>query len=70
MACHKINDVGQVFGPDLVKLDVKKHTTEYILQSILEPSKDIEDKFVSYAFLMDSGKVITGMVVKESADEV
>ena len=70
VACHKINDVGQVFGPDLVKLDVKKHTTEYILQSILEPSKDIEDKFVSYGFLMDSGKVITGMIVKESADEV
>ena len=70
VACHKINDEGQVFGPDLVKLDVKKHTTEYILQSILEPSKDIEDKFASFGFLMKSGKVITGMVVKESADEV
>jgi putative heme-binding domain-containing protein len=70
VACHKINNEGQVFGPDLVKLDVKKHTTEYILQSILEPSKDIDDKFVSYAFQMDSGKIVTGMIVKESADEV
>ena len=70
VACHKINNEGQVFGPDLVKLDVKKHTTEYILQSILEPSKDIEDKFVSYTFLMDSGKLITGMIVEETADVV
>ena len=66
VACHRLNEEGQVFGPDLAKLDEKKRLTDYILQSLLEPSKDIEEKFQSYAFLLDSGKVITGMIVEET----
>ncbi|MCH7689291.1 MAG: c-type cytochrome, partial [Planctomycetes bacterium] len=42
VACHRLNDEGQVFGPDLAKLDKKKQTTEHILRSLLEPSKPHE----------------------------
>jgi len=70
VSCHRINNEGQVFGPDLTKLDEKKHTTEYILQSLLEPSKDIDKKYLSYKFLLVSGKVITGMIIEETDDEV
>jgi plastocyanin len=63
VGCHKLNNQGRVFGPDLVKLDPKKKTVETILQSILEPSRDIDKKFQSYTFLLDSGKVVTGMIV-------
>ena len=70
VGCHKLNNQGQVFGPDLVKLDPKKKTAAYILQSILDPSKDIEKKFESYTFLLDSGKVITGMIVAENDRQV
>ncbi|MEC7567319.1 MAG: PA14 domain-containing protein [Planctomycetota bacterium] len=68
VACHKLGEEGQVFGPDLAKLDVKKHTTLHILQSMLDPSKEIDKKFLSHTFLLDSGKVITGMIVEESPD--
>ena len=37
---------------------------------MLEPSKEIDDKFASYAFLMASGKVVTGMIVEESPEVV
>ncbi len=70
VACHKLNDEGQQFGPDLAKLDDKKHTTSHILRSMLEPSKEIDDKFASYAFLMASGKVVTGMIVEETPEVV
>lgn len=70
VACHRLNNEGQVFGPDLAKLDPKKQTTEHILTSIIDPSKEIDDKFQSYTFLLDSGKVITGMVVEETEDAV
>ena len=68
--CHQLNNEGVVFGPDLAKLDPKKHTIEHILRSILEPSKDIDEKYQSYTFLLDSGKVITGMIVEETEDVV
>ncbi len=63
--CHKLNGEGQEFGPDLANLDPKKQNVKHILMSILEPSKDIEEKYQSYTFVLDSGKTVTGMITKE-----
>ena len=70
VACHQLNGEGRVFGPDLTKLDPKKQTIDHILESIIEPSKVIDDKFRSWTFVLASGKTITGMVMKETDDEV
>jgi putative heme-binding domain-containing protein len=70
VACHKLNDEGRVFGPDLVKLEPKKQTADHILQSILDPSKVIDDKFKSNIIILNSGRSITGMVVKETPDTI
>ena len=70
VACHRLNNIGQEFGPDLTKLEPKKQTAEHILQAILEPSKQIDEKFASYVFVMESGKLITGMVVGEKPEAV
>jgi putative heme-binding domain-containing protein len=51
-------------------LDKKKQTTEHILQSIIDPSKVIDEKFQSYTFVLDSGKTITGMILEETGAEV
>jgi putative heme-binding domain-containing protein len=69
-SCHQLNKEGQIFGPDLAKLDEKNHTTENILRSILEPSKVIDEKYQSHVFALDSGKTITGMILEESTDVV
>jgi putative heme-binding domain-containing protein len=68
VACHKLAGEGRVFGPDLAKLDEKKKTTEHILRSLIDPSKDIEDKYRARTFVLSSGRVLTGMVMEESAD--
>ena len=70
VACHQLNGEGRVFGPDLTKLDPKKQTVDHILVSIIEPSKAIDDKFRSWTFVLTSGKTITGMIMKETDDEV
>ncbi len=70
VACHKLADEGNVFGPDLAKLDEKKGTPEAILQAILDPSKEIEEKYQSTIFVMDDGNIITGMVMKETDEEI
>ena len=70
VGCHKMNGEGRELGPDLTKIESKKHTTEHILRSLLEPSKEIAEKYQSNTFVMDSGKVMTGMIVEENNDTV
>ncbi|HSG69623.1 MAG TPA: PA14 domain-containing protein, partial [Planctomycetaceae bacterium] len=70
VACHKINEEGRNLGPDLTKIEEKKHTTEHILQSILDPSKEIVEKYQSNVIVLDSGKVVTGMIVEETPTQL
>ena len=67
VGCHKFGGEGREFGPDLATLEPSKRTAEHILKSICEPSHEIAEKFQSQVFVLDSGKVVTGMVVEETA---
>ena len=53
-------------APDLSKLDLKKFTPEQILRSLLEPSVEINEKFQTYNFVLDSGQIVTGVIVGET----
>jgi putative heme-binding domain-containing protein len=64
-SCHRLSGVGQVFGPDLTKLDPPRSRQE-LLRDMLDPSARIDDKYRSQNFLTDEGKTITGMVVEET----
>ena len=70
IACHKFDGQGREFGPDLALLTDEKRTAEHILSSILEPSKEIEEKFSSTKFQLDDGDLITGMITEENDDVV
>ncbi|MCH8830298.1 MAG: c-type cytochrome, partial [Planctomycetes bacterium] len=70
VACHRMGKVGFQFGPDLTKLDPKKKNAEHILRSLIDPSAKIEEKYRSNVFVLDSGKVVTGMVVEETKTTV
>ena len=69
VACHKLNNVGFEVGPDLSKLDAKLKSLD-ILKEVLEPSAKLNEKYVSNIFGTESGKVITGLVLKETPDTV
>ena len=70
VGCHKLNNEGRELGPDLTKIEPAKRTTDHLLRSILEPSKEIAEKYQSHTFVLNSGKVVTGMIVQESATEI
>ena len=70
VGCHKLNNEGRELGPDLTKIEPAKHTTDYLLRSLLEPSKDIAEKFQSHTFVLTSGKTVVGMIVQETPQEV
>jgi putative heme-binding domain-containing protein len=67
IACHKLDNVGNAFGPDLTKLDPKWGPTD-ILKELLDPSARINEKFQTFAFVLASGKVVTGLVIEETPD--
>jgi len=69
VGCHKYDGVGSAIGPDLTKLD-EKWTPLDILKEVLDPSAKINEKYQSYTFLMDDGRVVTGLIVEETPKTV
>jgi putative heme-binding domain-containing protein len=69
VACHKMEGQGQEFGPDLTQLD-RQYTPEDILKQILEPSEKIDDKYRPVTFELESGRLLTGLILEETADAV
>jgi putative heme-binding domain-containing protein len=67
VACHKLDNVGNPFGPDLTKLDAKLQPLD-ILKEMLDPSAKINEKFQTTIFRLASGKVVTGLVIEETGD--
>jgi len=68
--CHRQDNVGIEFGPDLTKLDPRFQPLD-ILRDILDPSRRIADaKFDFWIFETDSGKSVAGLILKETDQTV
>ncbi len=67
--CHRMEGVGGSVGPDLSRL-WDTMSVEKILESIVEPSKEIKEGFQTYRVTTADGKVFTGLKVKDDAKEV
>lgn len=67
--CHKIDTQGGSVGPDLSQIG-KKYNKAKLLESLLEPSKVIDPRFVAYLAQTDEGKVITGLLVEQTTEHV
>ena len=69
VACHRLENKGNVFGPDLTKLDPKWKLAD-VVNEILVPSARINEKFQTNIFELSSGKTISGLVLQENADTI
>jgi putative heme-binding domain-containing protein len=69
IACHKLENTGNEFGPDLTKFDPKWKPLD-ILKEIVEPSARINEKFQTWIIETDSGKKFTGLILEENNDMV
>ncbi|MGZ0166956.1 MAG: DUF7133 domain-containing protein [Planctomycetales bacterium] len=69
IACHTTANGQTPKGPHLVDIG-KRYKKAELVESILKPAAKIAQGFDTYLFAMDSGKVVTGFVSGESADEV
>ena len=67
--CHRMEGVGGQVGPDLTRL-WDTMSVEKILESIVDPSKEIKEGFQTYRLTTTDSKVYTGLKIKEDAKEV
>jgi putative heme-binding domain-containing protein len=63
--CHTINGEGGRVGPALDRI-ANRRSGEYIMESIVLPSKDIDPDYEAVQVLTLGGKVITGLRINES----
>jgi putative heme-binding domain-containing protein len=69
VACHRLNGVGNNFGPDLAKLDPKWKPLD-VVSEIITPSAKVNDKFQTNIFELVSGKLVQGLVVEETPEVI
>ena len=65
--CHATGGHGVNLGPNLVE-SVKKYRGRGLLEQVLYPSKSIHENYRTMQFVLDSGRVVSGVVREESAD--
>jgi putative heme-binding domain-containing protein len=67
-SCHRKDKLGNEVGPNMAT--VAEHTNEKLLVNILDPNADIQPGFQAYNVLLESGEVLTGLLVGETANSV
>jgi putative heme-binding domain-containing protein len=65
-ACHRFGGIGKDVGPDLTTI-TSRFKKKDILESILWPSKVISDQYQAEMFELNDGKIVSGLIVRESA---
>jgi putative heme-binding domain-containing protein len=63
--CHSVEREGGRVGPPLDRI-ASRRSPEYIMESILQPSKDIDPDYEAVQVATAKGTVITGLRVNES----
>ncbi|MBI5761772.1 MAG: c-type cytochrome [Planctomycetales bacterium] len=63
--CHTINGRGGNVGPDLSTIG-RSMSREKLIESILEPSREVAPQFTTWTMETTDGKVLSGMLVHEN----
>src|SRR4029078_11364551 len=67
--CHRMEGVGGSVGPDLTRV-WDTMALDKILESIVEPSKELKEGFQTYRLVTADSQVFSGLKIKEDDKEV
>ena len=67
-ACHRIGSLGVDLAPSIA--DSRTKTQEQLLIDILQPSKAIDNNYVSYTVVTADGQTLVGIIAAETASSV
>jgi putative heme-binding domain-containing protein len=65
--CHRMEGLGGIVGPDLTPAG-NRFNTKDMLETIIDPSKEVSDQYEATNFLMADGRMITGRVANLNGD--
>lgn len=69
ISCHAVAGAGGLVGPDMTSIGASAQP-DYLLDSLLEPSKQIKEGYHTAIVSTDDGKIITGVRVRQNDAEV
>lgn len=67
--CHTVKAGEPLRGPFLPNV-AKTYKRPQLAEAVVLPSKSLAQGFVTYTFVMDDGKTLTGFVTNEAAEEI
>lgn len=69
LRCHRVGDRGSATGPDLTQVG-KRFDGRALLESIIEPSRQLDPKYAESSYLLNDGRAITGRTVGVSKNQL
>jgi quinoprotein glucose dehydrogenase len=69
LKCHKLDDEGGEVGPDLTGIG-KKQGREYLLESIVDPNRQIAMGFATVVVELKNGLTVVGVLKSEDAKQL
>lgn len=69
VACHRVGDHGPRVGPNLAAIGAAS-PLDYIIDSLVHPAKNVKEGYQTLVVLTDDGRVLTGIQVSRSDDEL
>jgi quinoprotein glucose dehydrogenase len=69
LRCHKVHGEGGEVGPDLTGIGAKQ-TREYLLESIVDPNKQIAKGFETVVLALKDGTAVSGVLKEENEKEI
>jgi putative membrane-bound dehydrogenase-like protein len=67
--CHRLENEGLEVGPDLLSA-LRNKTPEILLTDILDPSREVDPRYLNYQIQTKAGRVFTGMIASETASSM
>lgn len=69
LRCHRVGERGSPVGPDLSQVG-KRFDGRALLESIIDPSRQVDPKYFNSSFLMSDGRIVTGRTVGVSKNQL
>ena len=67
--CHRLENEGTEVGPDLLSA-LRNKTPEGLVIDILDPSREVDPRYINYVVTTKNGQLFTGLVAAETASSV